>query len=233
MDKFQDVDFEEVKNKSDDKQIRGGALYYNTGQVAQILGVQDSKIRYYSKIFDDILKIEVINKQRKYKQSDIDKLKYMLELQEQGLSLRQIEEFCSEVSFEEDGKVKIHEDNPLSIKALAQMLMDNQVEQISLMKNEIMESIQENMLKQYEMNIEAMNEIKKQLALTVDEVVSDKLEEAKESNIKEFKRVNDELGNIANELQEIKKTAYVTAEEIVKQKKEPPNRLWKWFMGYK
>lgn len=233
MDKFQDVYFEEVENKSDDKQIRGGVLYYNTGQVAQILGVQDSKIRYYSKIFDDILKIEVINKQRKYKQSDIDKLKYMLELQEQGLSLRQIEEFCSEVSFEEGGKVKIHEDNPLSIKALAQMLMDNQVEQISLMKNEIMESIQENMLKQYEMNIEAMNEIKKQLALTVDEVVSDKLEEAKESNIKEFKRVNDELGNITNELQEIKQSTYVTAEEISKQKKEPPNRLWKWFMGWK
>lgn len=44
----------------------------------------------------------------------------MLELQAEGMSLKQIEQYCSEVSFEDDGKVQIKESNPLSIKALAQ-----------------------------------------------------------------------------------------------------------------
>ena len=155
MDKFHDVEFEEVNNKIKDKQISGtNHLYYNTSQVAQMLGIQDSKVRYYSKVFDDILKIEVINKQRKYKQEDIDKLRYMLELQAEGMSLKQIEQYCSEVSFEDDGKVQIKESNPLSIKALAQKLMDHQQEQIAAMEERIVTRLENYILNQENNNKE-------------------------------------------------------------------------------
>lgn len=229
MDNFQDVEFKEVNGKSEDKKINGtNHLYYNTNQVAQMLGIQDSKVRYYSKVFDDILKIEVINKQRKYKQEDIDKLRYMLELQAEGMSLKQIEQYCSEVSFEEGGKVQIKESNPLSIKALAQKLMDHQQEQIIAMEERIIARLENYILNQENNNKELIEKLKDEVSITVDEVVNEKLEEVKE----DYKITNESLKEMKEQLKEIK-TAYVTTEEIKKQKKEPPNRWWKWFTGVK
>lgn len=213
MDKFHDVEFEEVDNKTKDKQISGtNHLYYNTSQVAQMLGIQDSKVRYYSKVFDDILKIEVINKQRKYKQEDIDKLRYMLELQAEGMSLKQIEQYCSEVSFEDDGKVQIKESNPLSIKALAQKLMDHQQEQIAAMEERIVTRLENYILNQENNNKEFIEKLKDEVSITVDEIVSEKLEEVKG----EYNETTKSLNDIKEQLQEIKQMSCVTKEEIEK-----------------
>lgn len=230
MDKFQDVEFEEVNSKSEDKKINGtNHLYYNTSQVAQMLGIQDSKVRYYSKVFDDILKIEVINKQRKYKQEDIDKLRYMLELQAEGMSLKQIEQYCSEVSFEDDGKVQIKESNPLSIKALAQKLMDHQQEQIMAMEERIIARLENYILNQENNNKELLEKLKDEVSITVDEVMNEKLEEVKE----EYKITNESLKVMNDQLEEIK-TAYVNMEEIKKISYKDPkdgklSKFWNWF----
>lgn len=233
MDKFQDVEFEAVDNNSNEKTIRGSVLYYNTSQVADILGITDSKVRYYSKVFDNILNIEVINKQRKYKQSDIDKLKYMCELKEEGLSIKQIEQYCSEVSFEEDGKVQVKESNPLSIKALSQMLMKHQEEQIIAMEGRIINKLENYIQAQENNNTEIIEKVKEEISITVDEVVSEKLENHLEKTIEENKVIKEELAEHKKMLEEIKNTAYVSMEEIKKQKQEPPNRWFKRFMGWK
>lgn len=229
MDKFHDVEFEEVDSKIEDKQINGtNHLYYNTSQVAQMLGIQDSKVRYYSKVFDDILKIEVINKQRKYKQADIDKLKYMLELQAEGMSLKQIEQYCSEVSFEEDGKVQIKESNPLSIKALAQKLMEHQEEQIAAMEERIITRLENYISNQEDNNNGLIERVKEEVSATVDEVVFEKLEEVKE----EYKITTETLKEMKEQLEEIK-TAYVTEQEIKKISYKDPkegklSKIWNW-----
>ena len=206
-------------------------MYYNTGQVAQILGIQDSKVRYYSKIFDKILKIEVINKQRKYKQEDIDKLKYMLELQAEGMSLKQIEQYCSEVSFEDDGKVQIKESNPLSIQALAQKLMDNQQEQIAAMEERIMVRLEDYILSQENSNKEFGTKLKDEISITVDEVISEKIEEVKS----QYAPTNEFLNEIKDQLQEIKQMSYVNREEIEKAsyKEGFGRKLYKLLFGNK
>ena len=230
MDNFHDVEFEEVNNKIKDKQIIGtNHLYYNTSQVAQMLGIQDSKVRYYSKVFDDILKIEVINKQRKYKQEDIDKLRYMLELQAEGMSLKQIEQYCSEVSFEDDGKVQIKESNPLSIKALAQKLMDHQQEQIAAMEERIVTRLENYILNQENNNKEFIEKLKDEVSITVDEVVSEKLEEVKG----EYNETTKSLNDIKEQLQEIKQMSFVSKEEIEKMsyKEGFGRKLYKLLFG--
>lgn len=223
MDNIKDVDFEDVNNEtSEERIIRGSALYYNTSQVASILNIPDSTVRYYSKIFDNLLDIEVINKQRKYKQSDIDKLKFIVELKDEGMSLKQIEQYCSQTSFE-DGSIQVKESNPLSIQALAKAIMDHQETQIMAMEDRIIKRLEENVQSQIAMNERALESIREEVATTVDEVISEKLSDFNEANIEEFKRVNEKLDRIA----------YVSSEEISKQKKDAPNKWWRWFKGEK
>ena len=45
---------------------RSGILSYSINQVAALLGESDSKIRYYTNIFDNLLKIQVSNKELIY-----------------------------------------------------------------------------------------------------------------------------------------------------------------------
>ena len=149
---------------------------------------------------------------RKYKQEDIDKLRYMLELQAEGMSLKQIEQYCSEVSFEDDGKVQIKESNPLSIKALAQKLMDHQQEQIAAMEERIVTRLENYILNQENNNKEFIEKLKDEVSITVDEVVSEKLEEVKG----EYNKTTKSLNDIKEQLQEIKQMSCVKKEEIEK-----------------
>lgn len=221
MDDIKDVEYESVET-AEERVIRGSALYYNTSQVASMLNIPDSTVRYYSKTFENILDIEVINKQRKYKQSDIDKLKFIVELKEEGMTLKQIEQYCSQTSFE-DGSIQVKESNPLSIQALAKAIMDHQETQIMAMEDRIIKRLEESVQSQIDMNKHALESIREEVATTVDEVVSEKLSGFNEANIEEFKRVNEKLDRIA----------YVSSEEISKQKKDAPNKWWRWFKGEK
>ena len=206
---IKDVEFEEVGKE---KIIRGSALYYSTNQVATILGESDSKIRYYSNVFEDILNIEISNKQRRYKQEDIDKLKFIIELKNEGMTLKQIKEYCQEVDFN-NGEIAVKESNPLSIKVLAQALMDEQTKQIELMKADILESLKQFMIEQKIANDESIAKIREEVCITVDDVVSEKLNE----NM-------DKLNNDIAEIKESIKFAVISKEDI-----EKANNKKSWF----
>lgn len=185
MDNFNNFEFEE-SSYIEDKEINGlNNLYYNTSQVAQILGIPDSKVRYYTKVFDDILKVEIINKQRKYKQADIDKLRYMCELKNEGMSIKQIEQFCREVDFNK-GEVVVKESNPLSIQALAQAMVVEQIKLIDDMKLEILSELKTFMLEMSQNQTSDFEKIKEDLCTTIDESVNEKLEDLN-SGVKEIK----------------------------------------------
>lgn len=171
MDEFnvqnvQDVDYEEAS----DKVIRGQALYYSTNQVAKVLGISDSKVRYYTMVFADILNIEFHNKQRRFTQTDINKLKFLVELKNEGMTIKQIQEYCQEVDFEKGGEVTIKENNPLSIQTLAKALLEQQ--QIAL--NEFREDLR--------------NDLRREVAITVDDSLSAFKDELK----KDFQAVVDQ-----------------------------------------
>lgn len=210
MDNINDVEFEEVNydDNTEDKEINGtNQFYYNTSQVAQILDIPDSKVRYYTKVFDDILNVEIINKQRKYKQSDIDKLRYMCELKNEGMSIKQIEQFCKEVDFNK-GEVVVKESNPLSIQALAQAMMVEQVKLIEDMKQDLLSELKTFVVEQSKEQAAQLDSVKEDICTIIDENVEEKLE-GLNSDIKEIK--------------EQVKIAMVTKEEIERFSR---NRNW-------
>ena len=153
----------------------------------------------------------------------------MLELQAEAISLKQIEQYCSEVSFEDDGKVQIKESNPLSIKALAQKLMDHQQEQIAAMEERIVTRLENYILNQENNNKEFIEKLKDEVSITVDEVVSEKLEEVKG----EYNETTKSLNDIKEQLQEIKQMSFVSKEEIEKMsyKEGFGRKLYKLLFG--
>lgn len=153
-----------------DTQINGEPLYYSPTQVADILGVNYSKVIYYSKYFSDLLDIELSNRNRRYKKSDIEKLKFLLELAQDGLTLKQIKEYCAEKVPENITKDMAISNNPLQIQVLVKAMteeIDNLIEaklSVYLNKNkEIMEEsvefIQEQVALSMESNIQEINKI--------------------------------------------------------------------------
>jgi DNA-binding transcriptional MerR regulator len=199
---IQDVNFEEI-GKEEHKNIRGRVLYYSTSQVADVLGTSDSKIRYYTSVFDDILHIEISNKQRRYTEKDIEKLKFIIELKNQGMTIKQIQEYCEEVDFENENGIQIKETNPLSIQTLAKALMEEQHKQMMEFKNEVLEAVsiqlnnQISLIKEHNENIK--NDIIENVSITVDGVIDDRLgdlTESQKAQLEEYKRENAELNGI-------------------------------------
>ena len=170
LEDYQDVEYTEEQT------IRGEVLYYSTGQVAKILDIPDSKVRYYTTAFDDILHIEIINKQRKFTKADIDKMKFILELKNEGMSIKQIQEYCQEVDFDSENGIQIKESNPLSIQTLAKALLEEQERQLNIFKDDMSLKIQSIMDNVVEMNIQNNEKLKEDIVTTVDEVVSDRLD---------------------------------------------------------
>lgn len=171
---FIDVEFNDENIK--DKEIRGEPLYYNTVQVAQVLGENDSTVRYWTKYFDSILKITISNKMKRYKKEDIEKLRFIRKLiREDGLTLKQVQEYCSEKGFDiENGT--IDGNNPLAIQSFISAMTMHMDEQVKFMQEQIIKT-NENMVKQMIERQEINNKaIQEQIALTVDEVISDKMD---------------------------------------------------------
>lgn len=180
--KAQDVEFEEVDKKVDEdkeRNIRGKALYFSTSQVAHQLGIRDSKVRFYTQEFKDLLNIEVHNTQKRYTEADIEKLKFLVELKQSGMTIKQIQDYTQEVDFENEEGIKVKESNPLSIQTLSKALLQEQQKQMQEFKTEVLESIslliQEQSKNIRENNDNLRDEILEQVAVTVDDIIDEKL----------------------------------------------------------
>lgn len=206
-----DVDFIDVEEyEEQDRYIRSGVIYYSTGQVGKILGENPSKIKYYCNFFNDLLSSEKVNDRWQIKEEDIDRLKFIIELKNKGMKLKQIRDYCSKVDFDENNKPVIKEDNPLSVQVLAQALLKQQEElitrqneefknQIKIMKSEIMGEIKTYLDTQNQHNIDGFEVLKEDIEQKVGEVVGVKL---------------DTVTNSINEIKENINTKFVSREEI-------------------
>jgi DNA-binding transcriptional MerR regulator len=148
--------------------------------VAEILGESDSKVRYYTKEFDSLFDegdIEISNKQRRYTQKSIDKLKYFIELKNDGLTIKQIREYCEEVEWDENKGIVVKESTPLHVQMIATAIMEQQNKQFA----ELQENFNNQMLElkkfHADQNQKLKDQLKNEVALRVDEVVSEKLNE--------------------------------------------------------
>ncbi len=207
---YVDVDFEDVI----EKQINGEVLYYSTTQVAGILGLSDSKVRYYAKVFEDLLNLEFSNKSRRFKKGDIEKLKFILELADEGLTLAQIKEYCSEKNMEDIKKEMIVKDNPLQIQVFMKALTE---EMDKIIESRLADHLNQIKVQQEEIN----NKLTETIAVTVDELVSEKLE----TKLDEFKAYIDTQEQQAKqrdlELLDSLKTSLEDQKKLLEQNHQP------------
>lgn len=122
---------------------RSGILYYSISQVAALLGESDSKIRYYTNIFDNLLKIQVSNKELIYTDKDIDKLEFLIRLKNKGLTIKEIQSYCEELPLD-DNDISNNiskETNTLSISDLISLISESQINEISKLKSELFDYI--------------------------------------------------------------------------------------------
>lgn len=119
---FQDVDYID----ENDKYIHGEVMYYTTSQVAKILDISDSKVRYYSSVFCDILDIEYHNKQRRFTKVDIEKFKAIIELKNNGMTLKQIQEYCLELNDKDNNQIENINNNTINLQLVVKMLIEEQ-----------------------------------------------------------------------------------------------------------
>ena len=214
---FIDVEFND--GNDEDKEIRGEPLYYNTIQVAQILGENDSTIRYWTKYFDDILKITISNKMKRYKKEDIEKLRFIRKLtREDGLTLKQVIEYCSEKGFNFDNGT-IDGNNPLAIQSFISAMTIHMDEQIKSMQGQIIKAQEEMIKSLLEMQTKSNELIQEQIAITVDEVIADKMEEY-------FNKVDNRELNKTNEMNEKLDNIRLMMEERKVESEKEEKKSW-------
>lgn len=214
--------FIDVENYEDDEKIiMDGRIYYTTGQMAKILDEPDSTVKYYCNFFSGILKIKKVNDRWQFKESDIEKFKYIIKLRDSGMKLKQIKDYCDNVEFDKNNNQAIvKEDNPLSIQAVAQALLQQQE---SLMQK------QQEMMKIY------MENIKSEIVANTLTELKEFLKQKSEADLDGFEVLKEDIGDIVsnkldsvtNSITEIKDSMnmkFISKDEIENYTKKKP--LW-------
>ena len=163
--KIVDVEFQDIN-----KNISGKPLFFTTTQVASIIDEEPSTVRYWSKRFESLLNIQVSNRNKQYTQIDIEKLKYIKKLtKEDGFTLTQVEQYALNEGFNiKDTEEAAIDNNPLAIQSFTR--------QLTMQLDEKLDGFIEKLLTGLEEEHKQNNEkIKQDIAITVDTVVDDKL----------------------------------------------------------
>ena len=116
---FTEAEFTDVQEEVN---INGKPLYFLTSQVGLRINESDSTIRFWCTKFKDILKIEMTGSHRRFKEEDIEKLKFIKKLlREDNFSIQQVQEYTSlkDISTIEN---KIQKQEPLAMQVLARSI---------------------------------------------------------------------------------------------------------------
>ena len=164
---------------------RGKILYYSIDQIADLLNENIGNIKYYTNIFDDLLKIEIVDKELRYTNNDVDKLEFLIKLKNRGMSLKEIQDYYNKSPLT-DTELQHPESNLLSVEELIDSIKEEQQIQFNNFKIELINDIQnDNSL--YLQNITS----------TIIEAQNKSLNEFKQDLFKEIKEhLNSKFDNI-------------------------------------
>lgn len=181
---FIEANYEEVSNHN----INGKPLYFNTTQVAEIIKEEPSTVRYWSKRFKDLLNIEVSNRNKQYKESDIEKLKFIKKLtREDGFTLTQVEEYANTKGFDikDVQNAVMDRQDPLAIQAFTAAMMLEMDKKLDNFSEQLMSKI-DNKLEQYAILQHEENEKMREITMSIlDGIISDRLD----ISLKEFTNI--------------------------------------------
>lgn len=128
------------RNKIQNKK-RGEISHYSIDQVADLLNENINNIKYYTNIFSDLLKIEIVDKELRYTNSDIDNLELLIRLKNRGMSLKEIHDYYNKLPLS-DKEIKYSESNLLSVEELIDSIKKEQEIQLNNFKNQFIDDIQ-------------------------------------------------------------------------------------------
>lgn len=187
-----DADFEEIEKDQllQHKNINKEPLYYTRVQVASILKVKESTVSYWSKEFQPLLKLKIINMTRKYTKQDIQNLMFIQKLlKEDGLTIQQAFDYCSEKGFNNEEGL-IDQQNPLAVQTFISAMTVEFDKKVAKMQNGIIAQQQEMINSLQQIILVNNEELKKEISLTVDETITEKMNEFKEEYTKEMQENN-------------------------------------------
>lgn len=173
---------------SDVRYINGSPIFYTTGQVAEIMGENDSTIRYWCDEFQEFLKIRKTGRNRMFTKLDIEKLKYIRELlRVQNLSIRQVKEYLSTPEAAALQPIKMEKEK-VFMTALAQVLSTELDQRFSLLEDRIISYI--------EHKLDTMIQQQSNIETVISNSHKELVEEVK-------KEIQNEFQNIGNQSQKI------------------------------
>lgn len=169
-DEYIDVDFQD--NMVYNKRINGKPIFYTIRQVGEILEEPSSRIRYWSDSFDDFLQIQRSGLNRKYTEQNIEQLRYIRKLlKEDKLTIRQVQEYCSEQD-PETFIQNMQRKDPIAIDVLASALLSKINEDITNMQENIISSITNNVIDKLSQSLELHNQSLQQAKLDLQEYIA-------------------------------------------------------------
>ena len=122
---------------------RGPILSYSISQVATLLDEEDSNIRYYTNVFDNILKIEISDKELKYTNRDVDKLEFLINLKNKGMTIKEVQKYCEELPLDIENLIEVKENNSISVKEIISTISELENKQIDNLKEYLTNKIDE------------------------------------------------------------------------------------------
>lgn len=236
------IDTQKVDHKIQNKK-RGEILYYSIDQIADLLNENIGNVKYYTNIFDYLLKIEIVNKELRYTNNDVDKLEFLIKLKNRGMSLKEIQHYYNKLPLN-DTEVQHPESNLLSVEELIDSIKEEQQIQFNNFKIQLINDIQ-NANSLYLQNIsstiieaqnKSLNEFKQELSKEIKEYLNSKLDNVNEINISLHDKLiantsgfmsekidskNDELKlNLENDFNTFAQSSLTNNERLIKEVKD-------------
>lgn len=180
---------QKVNHKIQNKE-RGEILYYSINQVADLLNENISNIKYYTNIFYDLLKIEIVDKELRYTNNDVDKLEILIKLKNRGMSPKEIQDYYNKLPLN-DTEVQHKESNLLSVEKLIDSIKEEQQIQFNDFKVQLINDIQ-NSNSLYLQNVTStiidaqnknLNKFKQDLSEETNEYLNSKFDNVNEVNM--------------------------------------------------
>ena len=172
------------------KRRRGRILYYSLDQVATLLDMDESKVKYYINLFSQYVKLEIINKQARLHEKEILKLEFLIDLHSKGISNKQAEEYFNNMAFDDfDSKFDTIIDPP-SYEELLNSIKN--IEHIVSLQNK------NNINESYINILNEISSIKESLNLTKD--INNLIEKLEKTNNETIKTITELADNKNNEL---------------------------------
>lgn len=207
---------------------------YTIEEVAEITGIDAFKISFYSEKLGDILKINKVGMYQVFDNIDVSNINRIKSLEEEGKSISQIRDYLinskNEVLLER--KVEPTEKDFLDFFVEIIHRQNLKIDEVIKANNDMVEVFKK--LIDTQVLLPASNEeILKEVGATIDSKLENLKNEINQSLKENIEEQNKEMKDDLKYVKERLHFAYVTEKEIEENKKQPFNRLKKWFTGVK